>query len=105
MWTIRSAERLRFPRVPSVEQLAARERGEMLAFAHIPAGPAATAMRFKAGEEEDPDRGARYRRATGSMPRQHAGEDLEAQILLVAQAIGAPLEDTDLVVEAFDEAE
>ncbi len=24
------------------------------------------------------------------MPRQHAGEDLEAQILLVAQAVGAP---------------
>ena len=54
MWTIRFAERLRFPRVPSVEQLAAWERGEMLAFAHIPAGPAATAMSFDAGEEEDP---------------------------------------------------
>jgi hypothetical protein len=35
----------------------------MLAFAHIPAGPAATPMRIEAGEEEDRDRGARCRRA------------------------------------------
>ena len=63
MWTIRFAERLRFPRVPRVGRVAAWERGEMLAFAHIPAGPAATPMRIEAGEEEDPDRGARCRRA------------------------------------------
>ena len=63
MWTIRFAERLRFPRVPRVGRLAAWERGEMLAFAHIPAGPAATAMSCEAVEEKDPDRGARCRRA------------------------------------------
>lgn len=63
MWTIRFAERLRFPRVPRVGRLAAWERGEMLAFAHIPAGPAATPMSIEAGEEADPDRGARCRRA------------------------------------------
>ena len=63
MWTIRFAERLRFPRVRCVGRLATWERGEILAFAHIPAGPAATPMRLKAGEEEDPDRGARCRRA------------------------------------------
>jgi len=62
MWTIRFAERLRFPRVRCVGRLATWERGEMLAFAHIPAGPAAAAMRFEAGEEEEPDR-ARCRRA------------------------------------------
>ena len=28
------------------------------------------------------------------MPRQHAGEDLETQILFVAQAVGASLEDS-----------
>jgi hypothetical protein len=63
MWTIRFAERLRFPRVRCLERLAGWERGEMLAFAHIPAGPAATAMSFEAGQEEDPDRGACCRRA------------------------------------------
>ena len=41
MWTIRFAERLRFPRVPCLGRLVARERGEMLAFAHIPTAPAA----------------------------------------------------------------
>ena len=35
---------------------------------------------------------------------EHAGEDLEAQLFLVAQSIGSPLEDSYLVVEAFDEA-
>src|SRR5882724_6793565 len=36
---------------------------------------------------------------------QHAGEDLEAQVFLVAQAVGAPLDNADLVVESLDEAE
>ena len=40
-----------------------------------------------------------------SQHRQHAGEDLEPQVLFVAEAVGAPLEDTDLVVQALDEAE
>ncbi len=40
MWTIRFAERLRFPRVPCLGRLAAVERGEMLAFAHIPTASA-----------------------------------------------------------------
>ena len=35
----------------------------------------------------------------------HACEDLEPQIFLVAQAVGAPLDDADLVVEALNEAE
>ena len=37
--------------------------------------------------------------------RQHAGEHLESQVLLVAQAVRAPLYDADLGVEALDEAE
>ena len=37
--------------------------------------------------------------------RQHAGEDLQAQIFFVAQAVGATLEDPDLVVQTLDEAE
>ena len=36
---------------------------------------------------------------------QHAGEDLQPQVFLVAQAVGAALDDADLVVEALDEAE
>src|SRR5262245_37038782 len=39
-----------------------------------------------------------------SQLRQHRREDLEPQVLLVAQAVGAPLQDTDLAVQAFDEA-
>src|SRR5258708_15926232 len=35
----------------------------------------------------------------------HACENLEAEIFFVAQAVGASLEDSDFVVEAFDEAE
>jgi hypothetical protein len=31
---------------------------------------------------------------------QHAGEDLEAQVFLVAQAVGAPLDNADLVFES-----
>ena len=41
MWTIRFADRLRFPRVPCLGRPAAWERGEMLAFAHIPTASAA----------------------------------------------------------------
>ena len=41
MWTIRFAERLRFPRVPCLGWFAAGQRGEMLAFAYIPTDPAA----------------------------------------------------------------
>src|SRR5262245_40553365 len=37
--------------------------------------------------------------------RQHAGEDLEAEVLLIAEPIGATLEDPDLVVQPLDEAE
>src|SRR5919109_3659120 len=37
--------------------------------------------------------------------RQHAGQDLQAQILFVLQPIRAPLDDPDLVVETLDEAE
>jgi hypothetical protein len=37
--------------------------------------------------------------------RQHTGENLEPQVLLVAETVGAPLDDADLVVEAFHEAE
>ena len=36
---------------------------------------------------------------------QHAGEDLEPEVFLVAQAVGAALKDTDLVVQPFDEAQ
>ena len=36
---------------------------------------------------------------------QHASEDLEPQIFLVAQAVGASLDDANLVVESFDEAQ
>src|SRR6187401_2135522 len=35
----------------------------------------------------------------------NAGEDLEPQVVLVAQAVGAPLDHPDLVVEPLDEAE
>src|SRR5262249_15185825 len=37
--------------------------------------------------------------------RQHAGEDFEAQVILIAHAIGATLDHPDLVVEPFHEAE
>src|SRR5712692_7331981 len=37
--------------------------------------------------------------------RQHAGEDLEAEVLFVAEAVRATLEDPDLVVQSLDEAE
>jgi hypothetical protein len=37
--------------------------------------------------------------------REHASEDLESQIFLVAQSVCAPLDDANLVVEPFDEPE
>jgi hypothetical protein len=37
--------------------------------------------------------------------REHAGKDLKAQVLLIAQAIGTALKDADFVVETLDEAE
>ena len=37
--------------------------------------------------------------------RKHAGKDLEAQVLLIAQTIGTALKDADFVVETLDEAE
>jgi hypothetical protein len=36
---------------------------------------------------------------------QHASQDIESQILLVPQPVGAPLDDASLVVKPFDEAE
>src|SRR5205085_4420766 len=36
---------------------------------------------------------------------QHAGEDFQPQIFLVAQAVGAALDHPDFVVKSFDEAE
>jgi hypothetical protein len=36
--------------------------------------------------------------------RQHTDEDLEPQVVLVSQAVGAALDHPDLVVEPFDEA-
>jgi hypothetical protein len=36
--------------------------------------------------------------------RQHAGEDLEPEVLFVAEPVGAALEDADLVVQPLDEA-
>src|SRR5712691_4666556 len=37
--------------------------------------------------------------------RQYAGEDFEAEVLFVAEPVGATLEHTDLVVQPLDEAE
>jgi hypothetical protein len=37
--------------------------------------------------------------------RQHASEDLEPQVVLIAQAVGAALDHPDLIVEPLDEAE
>jgi len=39
-----------------------------------------------------------------SQLRHHAVDHLQAQILFVAQAVGAALDDADLVIEFFDEA-
>ena len=43
--------------------------------------------------------------ASPSPKRQHAGEDLEAEVLFVAQPVRAALEHADLVVQTLDEAE
>src|SRR5205809_6731419 len=37
--------------------------------------------------------------------RQHAGENLEPEVLFIAQPVRATLEDADLVVQPLDEAE
>src|SRR5215216_6437531 len=37
--------------------------------------------------------------------REHTSEDFQAQILFVAQPVCAPLDDPDLIVEAFNEPE
>jgi hypothetical protein len=37
--------------------------------------------------------------------REHAGKDLKAQVLLIAQAIGTALKDADFVVKPLDKAE
>src|SRR6266851_5911005 len=37
--------------------------------------------------------------------RQHAGENLEPEVLFVAEPVRAALEDADLVVQSLDEAE
>ena len=37
--------------------------------------------------------------------REHAGQDLEAEIIRITQPVSATLEDADFVVEAFDETE
>jgi hypothetical protein len=47
-------------------------------------------------------------RRSGKSPRRaialaHAGEDFEPQILFVAQAVGAALDDSGFVVEPLDE--
>jgi hypothetical protein len=39
--------------------------------------------------------------AARSERRQHAGEDLEAEVLFVTKPVGAALEDADLVVQAL----
>ena len=36
---------------------------------------------------------------------QEGGEDLEPKVLFIAKAIGAALDDTDLVVDSFDHSE
>jgi hypothetical protein len=44
-------------------------------------------------------------RRWSSERRQHAGQDFEPQVVLVRQAVGATLDDSDLVIEPFDKAE
>ena len=34
---------------------------------------------------------------------QHAGEDFQSQVLLIAEAVGPPLDGADLVIDALDE--
>src|SRR3990170_7367607 len=47
----------------------------------------------------------RVRSTHGLELREHAGENLQPQVLFVAQAVGATLDDADLVVESLDESE
>src|SRR3972149_4750875 len=47
----------------------------------------------------------RVRSTHGLELRQHAGENLQSQVFLVAQSVCSTLDDADLVVDAFDEAE
>src|ERR1700674_5202454 len=42
---------------------------------------------------------------TASQRRQERSDDLELEVLLVAVAVGAPLQDADLIIEALDQAE
>src|SRR3990172_8194905 len=42
---------------------------------------------------------------TARQGRKKRGDDLELEVLLVSVAVGAALEDADLVVEPFDQAE
>lgn len=37
--------------------------------------------------------------------RKHTTEDFESQVFLISQPVSSALEDTDLIVQAFDEAE
>src|SRR5215470_4830471 len=48
--------------------------------------------------------GCFYSKKGWSEHRQHASEDREAKVLLVAQAVGASLNDADLVVEPLNES-
>jgi hypothetical protein len=45
---------------------------------------------------------SRFRVGGFSQFWQHAGEDFQSQVFLIAEAIGAPLDRTNLVVEALD---
>ena len=38
-----------------------------------------------------------------SQLRQHRSKNLEPQIFFVSQSVGAPLDDTNLIVQSFDE--
>jgi len=40
-----------------------------------------------------------------SQLRQHRSENLESQIFFISQSVGAPLDDTNLVVQSFDESQ
>ena len=48
---------------------------------------------------------ARWRVRATSELGQHAGQNLQSQILLVAQPVRPALDDADLVVESLDEAQ
>jgi hypothetical protein len=45
------------------------------------------------------------KRGEASEHRQHAGKDFETKVLFIAYSVRASLDDADLVVEPFDEAE